>query len=307
MHQIAPNLCSLQALQIPDPFQRAEMVVENARKLGCDKFISPADILNGNSRLNLAFAADMFNHHSALDLPSVEDLQRVRQQNESLASILDDAEARLRQILADRQLALELQQQEILLYRQQKLREQEDIAHQEAVLLAQEEEIMEQERRMRQMALDEQEALAFEEQRKEELRYAEYKRNQEREIEREQVRLREQQLSEETSQTTIREQRLREERGRSYNGDYYYYSSSSSPSYRSVTSAYAASTTPPTSYTSTRSSSSSVSSSASSSATPTYAVVSPTSTYISTSYKKKGVFEKMGHKLDKTFDKTKRY
>lgn len=88
--------------------------------------------------------ADLFNKHSGLELPSLEEMEKLKKQNASLSGILDEAEARLRQILADGQLAYELQQQEILMYRQRKLKEQEQLAEQEAMLRAQvqQEEIM---------------------------------------------------------------------------------------------------------------------------------------------------------------------
>jgi hypothetical protein len=38
----------------------------------------------GNEKLNLAFIAYLFNAHSGLELPSDEELQRLKQQNENL-------------------------------------------------------------------------------------------------------------------------------------------------------------------------------------------------------------------------------
>ena len=89
----------------------------------------------GNDKLNLAFVADLFNKHSGLELPTLEEMERLKKQNSSMSKILDEAEARfvlsplfsfplfssllliisyrLRQILADGQLAHELQQEEV--------------------------------------------------------------------------------------------------------------------------------------------------------------------------------------------------
>lgn len=113
------------------------------------------NFLQGNEKLNLAFVADLFNKHSGLELPTLDEMEKLKKQNASLSGVLNEAEARfalfllyhakfqsnhffrLKQILADGQLAHELQQQEILMYRQRKLKEQEQLAEQEAMLRAQ--------------------------------------------------------------------------------------------------------------------------------------------------------------------------
>jgi len=43
------------------------MVLENADKLGCKKFLRPQDIVKGNQKLNLAFVANLFNTWPALE------------------------------------------------------------------------------------------------------------------------------------------------------------------------------------------------------------------------------------------------
>jgi hypothetical protein len=132
------------------------MVVDNAKKLNCARFVTPADIVNvckecvrkekrggylltlfqGNDKLNLAFVADLFNKHSGLELPTLEEMEKLKKQNTSMSKILDEAEARfvireggpkkkkksnflfrLRQILADSRLAHELQQEEVRQYK----------------------------------------------------------------------------------------------------------------------------------------------------------------------------------------------
>jgi hypothetical protein len=108
------------------------MVVDNAKKLNCDRFVTPADIINvwkkdrgvgcrrgweeekrgrqeereeearrikadtlqGNDKLNLAFVADLFNKHSGLELPTLEEMEKLKKQNTSMSKILDEAEAR---------------------------------------------------------------------------------------------------------------------------------------------------------------------------------------------------------------------
>jgi plastin-1 len=54
-------------LQTRDLLQRAEEVLVNADKLGCRKFLTPKSLVAGNPKLNLAFVANLFNTHPALD------------------------------------------------------------------------------------------------------------------------------------------------------------------------------------------------------------------------------------------------
>ncbi|KAK3395266.1 calponin homology domain-containing protein [Podospora didyma] len=54
-------------LQTRDLHQRAEEVLTNADKLGCRKFLTPKSLVAGNPKLNLAFVANLFNTHPALD------------------------------------------------------------------------------------------------------------------------------------------------------------------------------------------------------------------------------------------------
>lgn len=59
--------CTRAALQTRDLHQRAEEVLCEADKLGCRKFLSPTSLVAGNPKLNLAFVANLFNNHPALD------------------------------------------------------------------------------------------------------------------------------------------------------------------------------------------------------------------------------------------------
>ncbi|KAL8414608.1 hypothetical protein RB594_005725 [Gaeumannomyces avenae] len=54
-------------LQTNDLLQRAEEVLQNADVLGCRKFLTPKSLVAGNPKLNLAFVANLFNTHPALD------------------------------------------------------------------------------------------------------------------------------------------------------------------------------------------------------------------------------------------------
>jgi len=66
LHQLAPDQCSKNALNESDLTKRAGMVLDNADKLGCRKFVLPRDIVKGNPKLNLAFVANLFNTHPGL-------------------------------------------------------------------------------------------------------------------------------------------------------------------------------------------------------------------------------------------------
>lgn len=59
--------CDRRPLQTRDLHQRAEEVLQNADKLGCRKFLTPTSLVAGNPKLNLAFVANLFNTHPALD------------------------------------------------------------------------------------------------------------------------------------------------------------------------------------------------------------------------------------------------
>jgi hypothetical protein len=331
MHQIAPHLCTLDALREADPMKRAQLILQNAEKLNCHKFLSSADLVNGNSRLNLAFVADLFNKHSALSMPSLEEFGRVKKQNASLSYILDEAEARLRQILGDQQLAYELQQQEILLYREQKLREQQQLAEQEAMLIAQQQQelqLLEQQKRLKNLELQEQEALAIAEQRKEQAKFEEAKRLQRAELAKQEESLRELERAERAnssrsyssyqdntdngSSSAYYSSSARQASG-SYSATPYSSSSSSygsgSDGYSRSYTSYSASAAPTqarvvSQTTSTRTATSS-------SSTPTYTAVAQPTSYASTNttlltHQRLGVFQKVGKKIDRTIDRVRR-
>eukprot|EP01121_Diplochlamys_sp_Union-15-3_P020010 TRINITY_DN7676_c0_g1_i1.p1 TRINITY_DN7676_c0_g1~~TRINITY_DN7676_c0_g1_i1.p1 ORF type:complete len:534 (+),score=129.36 TRINITY_DN7676_c0_g1_i1:77-1678(+) len=69
LNQIAPKDkgVNTDALKVSDQNKRAEMVLDNADKIGCKKFLKPRDIVKGNPKLNLAFVANLFNNFPALD------------------------------------------------------------------------------------------------------------------------------------------------------------------------------------------------------------------------------------------------
>lgn len=49
-------------MDIKDRNERAKRVIEQAEMLGCERYLSPKDIVEGSPNLNLAFVAQIFQH-----------------------------------------------------------------------------------------------------------------------------------------------------------------------------------------------------------------------------------------------------
>lgn len=91
MHQLCPGECSRDALTESDLTHRAEMVLNSAGRIGCRKYVSVKAIVGGNPKLNLAFVANLFNHHPGL-APLTED--ELASLDEGLFASKGDREAR---------------------------------------------------------------------------------------------------------------------------------------------------------------------------------------------------------------------
>lgn len=61
-------------VQEKDDLKRAEAMLCQADRLGCRQFVTPADVVSGNPKLNLAFVANLFNRYPALTKPENEDM-----------------------------------------------------------------------------------------------------------------------------------------------------------------------------------------------------------------------------------------
>ncbi|XP_023944427.2 plastin-2 [Bicyclus anynana] len=68
LKQIAPDDAgvTLDALRETDLVRRAEVMLQQAAKLRCRAFVTPADVVGGVYKLNLAFVANLFNQHPGL-------------------------------------------------------------------------------------------------------------------------------------------------------------------------------------------------------------------------------------------------
>lgn len=59
---LAPEVSSETTTDVKDPNERAKMVIEQAEKLDCKRYLTPKDIVEGSPNLNLAFVAQIFQH-----------------------------------------------------------------------------------------------------------------------------------------------------------------------------------------------------------------------------------------------------
>ena len=59
---LAPEHSPETTLDTKDPDERAKLVLEQAEKLDCKRYLNPKDITEGSANLNLAFVAQIFQH-----------------------------------------------------------------------------------------------------------------------------------------------------------------------------------------------------------------------------------------------------
>ncbi|XP_034530655.1 plastin-1-like isoform X2 [Notolabrus celidotus] len=57
----------MSGLNVRDLDRRAEMMLQQAARLDCRQFVSPHDVTSGNSKLNMAFVANLYNRHPGLE------------------------------------------------------------------------------------------------------------------------------------------------------------------------------------------------------------------------------------------------
>jgi len=60
LNVLAPEHSTAAALETQDPTTRAQLVLEQAEKLDCKRYISAKDIVEGSTNLNLTFVAHIF-------------------------------------------------------------------------------------------------------------------------------------------------------------------------------------------------------------------------------------------------------
>ncbi|CEP08525.1 hypothetical protein [Parasitella parasitica] len=79
LNQLKPESCSRAALQERDLMRRAEMVLDNAERIHCRKYLTPTALVAGNPKLNLAFVAHLFNTHPGLEPLSEEEAPEIEE------------------------------------------------------------------------------------------------------------------------------------------------------------------------------------------------------------------------------------
>jgi hypothetical protein len=83
LNQLNKNLCDKSALNDSDLKKRAKKVIDNSKKLGAESYITPDDIVAGNSKLNTLFVASIFNAYPGLEPPTEQEAM-------DAAKLLDD-------------------------------------------------------------------------------------------------------------------------------------------------------------------------------------------------------------------------
>ncbi|KAG6419665.1 hypothetical protein SASPL_116174 [Salvia splendens] len=68
LNALAPELGTNSTLETTDPTERAKLIIEQAEKLDCKRYVTPKDIVDGSANLNLAFVAQIFQHRNGLSV-----------------------------------------------------------------------------------------------------------------------------------------------------------------------------------------------------------------------------------------------
>ncbi|GAA0164672.1 non-motor actin binding protein [Lithospermum erythrorhizon] len=66
LNVLAPEHCNPATLDVKDPAERANLVLEHAEKMDCKRYLDPKDIVEGSANLNLAFVAQIFHQRNGL-------------------------------------------------------------------------------------------------------------------------------------------------------------------------------------------------------------------------------------------------
>ncbi|KAJ8748220.1 hypothetical protein K2173_000628 [Erythroxylum novogranatense] len=66
LNVLAPEYSNPSSLTVKDTLQRAKLVLEHADRMGCKRYLTAKDIVEGSPNLNLAFVAHIFQHRNGL-------------------------------------------------------------------------------------------------------------------------------------------------------------------------------------------------------------------------------------------------
>lgn len=62
LNVLAPEHSNPSTLAVKNPLQRAKLILEHADRMGCRRYLTAKDIVEGSPNLNLAFVAHIFQH-----------------------------------------------------------------------------------------------------------------------------------------------------------------------------------------------------------------------------------------------------
>ncbi|XP_020208560.1 fimbrin-2 [Cajanus cajan] len=85
LNVLAPEYTNPSTLTVKNPFERAKLVLEHADKMGCKRYLTARDIVEGSPNLNLAFVAHIFQHRNGLSA-------QTKQQMSLLETFPDDTQ-----------------------------------------------------------------------------------------------------------------------------------------------------------------------------------------------------------------------
>ncbi|AES79032.1 putative dystrophin [Medicago truncatula] len=84
LNVLASEYTNPSTLAVKNPFERAKLVLEHAEKMGCKRYLTARDIVEGSPNLNLAFVAHIFQIRNGLSA--------LAKQSSLLDSLLDDTQ-----------------------------------------------------------------------------------------------------------------------------------------------------------------------------------------------------------------------
>ncbi|XXG44799.1 hypothetical protein AAC387_Pa02g0054 [Persea americana] len=70
LNVLAPEHGTTSIMDTKDPSERANLILEHAERMECKRYITPKDIVEGSSNLNLAFVAHIFHQRNGLSTDS---------------------------------------------------------------------------------------------------------------------------------------------------------------------------------------------------------------------------------------------
>ncbi|EPS58273.1 hypothetical protein M569_16542, partial [Genlisea aurea] len=75
LNVLAPEHTDPSVFSAKEPLERAKLVLHHADRMGCRRYLTPRDIVDGSPNLNLAFVAHIFQHRNGLSSSSSSSIQ----------------------------------------------------------------------------------------------------------------------------------------------------------------------------------------------------------------------------------------